>query len=152
MANRYKITLTKAERKELTAMTRKGKSNAAKIIHARALLLCDAGEHGEAWKVADVAHALGVSSRTIEHIKQRFVEEGIEAALGRKPSSKPREVIFGSEFEAQLIKLACSQAPKGHTRWTIQLLTEKLVELKIVETVSTMTVHRTLKKANCVLT
>ena len=77
MANRYKVTLTKAEREELTAMTRKGKSNAAKFIHARALLLCDAPEHGVRWKVAGVAVALGVSARTIEHIKQRFVEEGM---------------------------------------------------------------------------
>jgi hypothetical protein len=77
---------------------------------------------------------LGVSSRTIEHTKQRFVEEGMEAALKRRPSSKPRKVVFGGEFEARLTKLACSPAPEGHARWTIQLLTEKLVELKIVGT------------------
>jgi transposase len=152
MAKRYKITLTKAMRDELTAMTRKGKFNAAKIVHARALLLCDTGNHGKPWKVADVADALGVSSRTIEHIKQRFVEEGIEMALERRPSSKPRELVFGGEFEAQLTKLARSPAPEGHARWTIQLLTKKLVELKRVETVSTMTVHRALKRANCTLT
>jgi transposase len=152
MANRYKVTLTKAGREELTMLTRKGKSSAAKIIHARALLLCDAGGHGPAWKVADVAESLGVSSRTIEHVKQRFVEEGMEAALQRRPASKPREVVFGGEFEARLTKLACSQAPEGHARWTIQLLSEKLVELKIVETVSTMTVQRALKKTHCVLT
>jgi transposase len=151
MANRYKVTLTKTERGQLEAMTRKGKSNAAKFTHARALLLCDADEHGQRWKVADVADALGVSSRTIEHIKQRFVEEGIEAALSRRPSSKPRKVVFGGEFEARLTKLACSQAPEGYARWTIQLLSEKLVELKIVGTVSTMTVQRALKKTNCAL-
>lgn len=152
MANRYKVTLTKAEREELTAMTRKGKSSAGKFIHARALLLCDAGEHGGRWKVADVAAALGVSARTIEHIKQRFVEEGIEAALGRKRTGQPREVVFGGQFEARLTKLACSQAPEGRARWTLRLLAEKLVELKIVESVSTMTVQRALKKTNCALT
>ncbi|MCL1888549.1 MAG: helix-turn-helix domain-containing protein, partial [Kiritimatiellaeota bacterium] len=70
------MTLTKAEREQLTEMTRKGKPSEKRYVHARALLLCDAGEHGDAWKEADVAAALGVSGRTIEHIKERFVEEG----------------------------------------------------------------------------
>jgi hypothetical protein len=89
MANRYKVTLTQSERTELTQLTRCGKTPAAKFLHARALLLCDAGEHGDPWKVADVAAALGISSRTVEHIKQSFVEEGLEAALVRKPPCKP---------------------------------------------------------------
>jgi transposase len=151
MANRYKVTLTKAEREELTAQTRRGKSTAAKFVHARALLLCDAGEWGSPWKVADVAAALGVTSRTIEHLKQRFVEEGLEAALVRKPHSKPREASFDGEFDARLTALACSQAPDGFRRWTVRLLAEKLVELKIVERVSTMTVQRSLKKTSSVL-
>src|SRR5688500_20387240 len=90
MAKRYQVTLTQKEREQLTALTRSGNSTAAKFIHARALLLCDAGKFGDPWKVADVATALGVSSRTIEHRKRRFVEEGVEAALRRKPQSKPR--------------------------------------------------------------
>jgi transposase len=152
MANRYKITLTKEEREQLTELTRNGKSTAAKFIHARALLLCDAGEFGDPWKVADVATALGVSSRTIEHLKQRFVEEGFEAALARKPQSKPRAVNFDGGFDARLTALACSKAPQGRQRWTVRLLAEKLVELKIAKRVSTMTVQRSLKKTNCSLT
>lgn len=152
MANRYRVTLTKAERAQLTELTRSGKSTAAKFIHARALLLCDAGDWGEPWKVADVAAALGITSRTIEHLKQRFVEEGLEAALARKPQRKPREAIFDGEFDARLTALACSQAPSGHQRWTVRLLADKLVELKIVDAISTMTVQRSLKKTNCVLT
>lgn len=152
MANRYKITLTQAEREELTAMTRHGKSTAKKFVHARALLLCDAGEFGDPWKVADVADALGMTSRTIEHIKQRFVEEGIESALERKRHKTPRDVVFDGVFDARLTKLACSKAPEGRARWTLRLLGEKLVELKIVESVSTMTVQRSLKKTNCALT
>lgn len=151
MANRYKITLTQAEREQLTELTRRGKSTAAKFIHARALLLCDAGEFGDPWKVGDVAGGLGVSSRMIEHLKQRFVEEGLDSALVRKPSSKPREATFVGEFDARLTALACSAAPSGRRRWTVRLLAEKLVELKIVESVSTMTVQRSLKKTNCVL-
>ena len=152
MANRYKVTLTKAEREQLTELTRSGKSPAAKFIHARALLLCDAGKYGAAWKVADAAAALGISSRTIEHLKQRFVEEGIDAALARKPQSKPRAVSFDGEFDARLTALACSVAPAGRQRWTVRLLAEKLVELKIADRVSTMTVQRSLKKMSCTLT
>ncbi len=152
MANRYKVTLTKTEREQLTEQTRSGQSTAARFVYARALLLCDAGEHGDPWKVADVAAALGVTSRTIEHLKQRFVEEGLEAALARKAHRKPREATFDGAFDARLTALACSKAPAGHQRWTIRLLADKLVELKIVDSISTMSVQRSLKKTNCVLT
>jgi len=152
MANRYKVTLTPTEREQLTELTRSGKSTAAKFIHARALLLCDAAASGDPWKVADVAAALGVSSRTIEHLKQRFVEEGLDAALTRKPQSKPRAVNFDGVFDARLTALACSEAPAGRQRWTVRLLAEKLVELKIADHVSTMTVQRSLKKTSCSLT
>lgn len=146
MANRYKVTLTQAEREQLTELTRSEKSTAAKFIHARALLLCDAGESGDPWKVADVAEALGVSSRTIEHLRQRFVEEGLDAALARKPQSKPRAVNFDEVFDARLTALACSEAPARRQCWTVRLLAEKLVELKIADRVPTMTVQRSLKK------
>jgi hypothetical protein len=91
MTPRYKVTLTEEERTNWKALTHSGKTAAPKFIHARALLLCDAGPHGSPWKVADVAEALGVTARTIEHLKERFVEEGIEAALERKPRTKPPE-------------------------------------------------------------
>jgi len=152
MANRYKVTLTKGEREHLSELTRSGKSPTAKFIYARALLLCGAGEFGDPWKVADVAAALGVTSRTVEHLKQRFVEEGLEAALARKTERKPREATFDGEFDARLTALACSQAPAGYQRWTVRLLADKLVELKIAASVSTMTVQRSLKKTNCSLT
>ena len=114
--------------------------------------LCDAGEFGDSWKVADVASALGVTSRTIEHLKQRFVEEGLETALVRKAQRKARESIFDGEFDARLTALACSQAPAGYRRWTVRLLADKLVELKIVASISTMSVQRSLKKTNYSLT
>ena len=153
MSPRYRVTLTEQERKELETLTRRGKTHARRFIHARALLLCDAGPDGPAWKVSDTATALGVSSRSIEHLKQRFVEEGLEAALERKPSEKPpRDVRFDGAFEARLIALACSDAPKGYCRWTVRLLADKVVELEIVESVSHMTVQRILKKTNLNLT
>jgi transposase len=149
MSPRYRVTLTQQERKELEALTRRGKTHARRFIHARALLLCDAGDDGPAWNVADVAKALGVTSRTIEHLKKRFVEDGLEAALERKPREKPpREVTFDGAFEARLIAMACSEVPEGHQRWTVRLLADKVVELNIAPSVSHMTVQRVLKKTN----
>ncbi len=149
MVPRYRVTLTTQEHKELEALTRNGKTPAKKFIHARALLLCDASPGGPAWKVADVAAALGVTSRTIEHLKKRFVEDGIEAALVRKSRVRPpREIIFDGAFEARLIALACSEAPAGRRRWTVRLLADKVVELNFASSVSHMTVQRVLKKMN----
>jgi transposase len=153
MSPRYRITLTELERKNLEALTRNGKTGAKKFIHARALLLCDAGPDGPAWTVATAAEALGVTSRTIEHLKKRFVEEGLEAALVRKTRGKPpRDVIFDGAFEARLIALACSDAPEGYQRWTVRLLADKAVELNFASSVSHMTVQRVLKKTNLSLT
>lgn len=154
MTPRYRITLTAAERVMLEGLTRSAKTNAPKFVHARALLLCDTGPDGsgQPWKVADVAAALGVSARTIEHLKERFVEQGLEAALGRKASFKLRDLTFDGKFEARLTALACSPAPEGRARWTVRMLADKIVELKIAPSVSLMTIQRTLKKTNCVLT
>ena len=153
MSPRYRVTLTKEERKDLESMTRRGKTHARRFIHARALLLCDAGADGPAWNVSDVATALGVTSRAIEHLKKRFVEDGLAAALERRPREKPpREVTFDGAFEARLIALACSEAPEGRRRWTVRLLADKAVELSFAASVSHMTVQRVLKKTNFSLT
>jgi len=149
MSPRYRVTLTKDERNELEALTRHGKTHARRFVHARVLLLCDAGLDGPAWTVSDTSEALGVTNRTVEHLKKRFVEDGLEAAIERKPrETPPREVIFDGGFEARLIALACSKAPKGHQRWTVRLLADKVVELNIAASVSHMTVQRVLKKTN----
>jgi hypothetical protein len=153
MSPRYRVTLTKEEREELESITRSGKTRSKRFINARALLLCDASEDGLLWNVADVATALGVTSRTIEHLKKRFVEDGFEAALNRKQREKPpREATFDGAFEARLIALACSGAPEGRHRWTVRLLADKAVELRFAESVSHMTVQRVLKKTNLSLT
>ncbi len=149
MCPRYRVTLTEEERGDLENLTRCGKTHARKFIHARVLLLCDAGPNGPSWSVADTAAALGVTTRTVEHIKKRFVEEGIDAALDRKQREKPpREVIFDGAFEARLIALACSEVPEGYCRWTVRLLADKAVELNLAPSVSHMTVQRILKKRN----
>ncbi len=153
MAPRYRVTLTQEERQELEAISTKGKRAARTIIHARALLLLDAGDHGPKWRVAQVAEALGTTPRSLEHLKKRFVEEGLPAAIERKKrETPPREIQFGGEFEAHLLALACSEAPEGRNRWTVRLLAEKMVELKMVPSVSPMTVCNTLKKTNLSLT
>ena len=99
MIPRYRVSLTTQERKGLEALTRTNKANAKEFLYARILLLCDQGPEGPGWKVADVAKAMGVTSRMIEHLKQRFVEEGLTAALQRKErETPPREVKFDGAF------------------------------------------------------
>ncbi len=153
MAPRYRVTLTAQERQELQALTRTGKTSAKRFLYARALLLCDQGPEGPGWTVVRTAEAMGVTARTVEHLKRRFVEEGLTAALQRKRRERPpREVKFDGAFEARLIALACSPAPQGRRRWTVRLLAEKVVELGLAPQVSPMTVQRLLKKTNCSLT
>ena len=146
---RYRVTLTKKERDELDQLSTTGKKAARKVLYARTFLLVDSGEFGPNWKTEQVSEALGMSPRCIEKLKKRFVEEGLYKAMERKQREKPpREIQFGGDFEAHLIALACSEPPEGRERWTIRLLKDRLIELKIVPTVSTMTVCNTLKKTN----
>ena len=153
MAPRYRVTLTKEERKDLEAISTKGKRAARTVLYARALLLLDAGEYGTKWLVANVAEALGMTPRSLEKLKKRFVEEGLPDAIERKKrTTPPREIQFGGDFEAKLIALACTDPPKGRKRWTVRLLAEKLVALNIVPSVSPMTVCNTLKKMHLSLT
>lgn len=153
MAPRYRVTLTKEERKDLEAISTKGRRAARTVLLARALLLLDVGDHGPKWTVLLVAEAVGTTSRTLEHLKKRFVEEGLSAAIQRKERlSPPNEIQFGGNFEAALLALACSEAPEGRSRWTIRLLAEKIVELEMVPRVSPMTVCNILKKRNFSLT
>jgi transposase len=148
MKPRYRVTLTEEERQGLESL-KTARTSAKRFLYARALLLCDAGPQGPAWTVTDVAEALGVTPRTIEHLKRRFVEEGLAAALERKqPQKPPRPVTFDGAFEARLIALACSETPEGRRRWTVRLLAEKAVELRLTPSVSHMTVQRILKKTN----
>lgn len=153
MKPRYRVTLSEQERQELEALTKTGKTSAKRFLFARALLLCDAGPQGPGWTVEKTAEAMGVARRTIERLKERFVEHGLAAALERKlPEKPPREIVFDGSFEARLIALACSDAPEGRTRWTVRLLSEKVVELNMAPSVSHMTVQRVLKKMNLSLT
>jgi transposase len=144
---RYKVTLTKDERQQLRALLAAGKAAAPKLTRARILLKADASPGGPAWTDQRIVEALEVGVATVERIRQRFVEEGLDAALSRKPQARPsRQPKFDGRAEARLIALACSAPPEGRTEWTLQLLADKLVELKIVDSVSDETVRRVLKK------
>jgi transposase len=146
---KYKVTLTTEERNSLQALIGAKKTAAQKALHARILLKADAGPEGPAWTDARIAEALEVDVSTVGRLRQRFVEQGPDAALGRKKQDRPsRPRTLDGKAEARLVALACSQPPAGRARWTLRLLADKLVELEVVETVSTETVRRTLKKTN----
>jgi transposase len=147
-AKKYKVTLTDDERQELTTLVNKGKSAARKQTHARILLLADDSEPGPGWSDDRIVEALGISRRTVERTRQKCVESGLEAALNHKGTQRPQSKRLDGKAEAQLIQLACSEAPDGRERWTMQMLADKLIELEIVETISDETVRTTLKKTN----
>ena len=144
---RYKVTLTDEERLQLQALIAAGKAAARKLTHARLLLKADASPGGPAWTDQRIVEALEVGVATVERVRQRFVEEGLEAALGHKKPDRPsRQRKLDGRAEARLIALACSAPPEGRTEWTMQLLADQLVQLKVVDAVSDETVRRVLKK------
>lgn len=142
----YVVTLTVEERSSLHALVSKGKAAAIKRLHAQILLKTDAAPHGPGWKDDDVAKAFDVNRRTVERVRRRFVEEGLEAAINRKKQRRWRVPKIDGDGEARLIAAACGPPPKGRQRWTLRLLADHLVELEIVDSVSYETVRRTLKK------
>src|SRR6266700_2764638 len=144
---KYVVTLSNEEREHLTALIHSGHHPAQKLLKARILLKADASDGGEGWSDSQIAAALETSVDTVARTRQRLVEEGFEAALIRKHSpNSARRRIFDGAAEARLIALDCSKPPIGRARWTLQLLEEAVVELKIVERASDNTIGRTLKK------
>jgi Homeodomain-like domain len=144
---KYIVTLSEAERKQLITLIDSGKHPARKLLKARILLKADASQDGAGWSDSQIAAALETSADTVARTRQRLVEEGLEAALIHKHSpNSARRRIFDGAAEARLIALACSKPPAGRARWTLQLLEEAVVELKIVERASDNTIGRTLKK------
>jgi transposase len=150
MAKKYLVTLTPEERHWLAGMVSAGKRSALTITRARILLKADQADGGPAWEEAEIAQALDCGLRTVERVRQRFVERGLEQALGRKPQDRPsRERKFDGAAEARLIALACSAPPAGRARWTLKLLADRLVELEVFDSVSDEAVRRVLKKTSC---
>ena len=144
---RYKVTLEAEERQELHDLIAAGRVAARKLSHARILLKADAADGAPAWPDYRIADALEVSTATVERVRQRFVEQGLDAALDRKHRERPaREIKLDGRAEAQLIALACSAPPEGRATWTMQLLADELVELDVVGSISDETVRLALKK------
>ena len=146
---KYIVRLETEERMRLEQLVRVGKAAAYRIRHANMLLAVDESDDGT--KLTDVAAAaaFGVSVRSIELLRQRLVEEGMDAALERKKQIRPSvEKMFDGEKEARLIAIACGPKPEGRTRWTLELLADRVVSLKIVDHCSPQTIMRVLKKMN----
>jgi len=151
MNKRYIVRLTAQEREELKNLTKKGRTQAYRIKHANILLAVDAD--GPNWPDHQVAKAYECHQNTARNVRQRFVEQGLEAALERKkqPIRSCKRIIDG-DVEARLITIACSPPPEGYAKWTMQMLADELVALHVVDSVSSQTVWRTLKKTNLNLT
>jgi transposase len=148
MIRKYRVTLTAEEREELLTLIGKGKASARKLAHARVLLQTDESEDGPASADTQVADALNLSVRTVERVRERFVEQGLAAALSPSPSQRVYGRKFDGAQEARLIALACSQPPEGKPGWTLRLLAEQVVGLQLMESVSPETVRQVLKKTN----
>ena len=148
MMKKYRVGLTEEEQEELKGLVSKGWAAAYKQTHARILLLSDENQVDGAMRDEDIAWVLKVGSATVERVRRRCVEEGLEAALGRKQQLKRRKKKLDGQGEAHLVALACSQPPEGRVSWTLQMLADGLVAREIVDSISTETVRRTLKKTN----
>ena len=145
---KYKVTLTQKEREELLSITKGGTHSSKKVIHSLILLNCDEGEFSEKVNNEDVAKVLKIGSRTIDRLKKKFVEEGFEAALENRPTTRVYKRKADGDVEAHLVALSCSKAPKGFTRWSLRLLADKMIELEYVDDISHETIRRVLKKTN----
>lgn len=146
MRKRYRVTLSEAERKQLLEIVRKGRSDARKRAHAQVLLQADESDDGLSRSDAEIHDALGVAVSTIERVRQRFVEEGLEAALERRSPNRVYERRLDGNAEAHLVTLACSDPPDGRERWSLQLLADRMVLLGYCDSIGKETVRRTLKK------
>ena len=146
MKKLYVIRLSAEERKELTSLVDTGKQAAYRRRHAQILLLADQGEHGPAEPDHEIAKQVRVWRTTVEKVRKRCVQEGLEAALERRKRSRVRSSVLDGEGEAQLIAIACSEPPAGRARWTLRLLSDELQRREVVQSISHETVRRVLKK------
>ena len=145
---RYVVTLERQEGDELSEITRKGSHRSQKVINALILLNCDEGAFNERRANGEtVARILRISARRVDRVKKRFVEEGMEAALGGRQGRRPTYLRKADgEFEAHLVALSCSEPPEGHSQWSLRLLADRAVALGHIDSVSHETVRRVLRK------
>ena len=145
---RYRINLTKKEVEELMDIINKGSHTSLTFRTAYVLLNCDEGEHSQKVSNEQISKVLKVGMRTIDRVKKKFIEEGLDACLERRPTTRIYESKTDGDVEAKLITLCCSEPPKGFAKWSLRLLADKMVELNYVESISHVTVRSVLKKTN----
>lgn len=145
---RYTIKLTKTEVETLRDVINKGSHSSQTFRTAYILLNCDEGKYSDKVTNEQISQVLKVGMRTIDRVKKRFIEVGLEAVLERRPTSRVYERKSDGDVEAKLISLCCSEPPKGYAKWSLRLLADKMVELKYAESISHVTVRSILKKTN----
>ncbi len=148
MRTKYAVILSEEERARLHTLIGQGHAPARMRAHARILLKANQGEAGPGWPDADIAAAVEASLATVARVRQRYVTDGLDAALARKaPDREYRRKLDGAQ-EARLVALTCSNPPAGQQRWTLRLLAEQLVALEVVDSVSHETVRQVLKQTS----
>lgn len=147
MAKHYIVTLTASEREYLKMLVAGGKTQGYRIRHAQILLKLDRIPENKRWTQQKIGEAYGSTRTTVGYVAKRFVEQGLESALGRKEQENRRRKVDGN-VEAHIVAVACSEAPEGRERWTLQLIADEVVRLGVVEGLSDTTVMTVLKKTN----
>ena len=141
----YKITLTGEEREYLKDLIKSGKYKNTKLRRAQILLGADESEDGKQMKDEEIKKSYDCGLRTVERLRERFVKDGFEIALNGKPRPVNKEKLFDGRVESHLLALRCSDVPPGNNKWTLRLLSEKMVELEYVEQISYESVRQILK-------
>jgi transposase len=144
----YRIHLTKSEVEELKGVISKGSHTSQTFRAAYILLNCDEGMYSEKVTNEQLSKVLKIGMRTIDRVKKKFIEEGLDVTIERKPTSRVYERKVDGDVEAKLVTLCCSDPPKGYSKWSLRLLADKMVELKYVESISYVKVREVLKKTN----
>jgi len=145
---RYTIKLSQEEVKELLAIINKGSHTSHTFRTAYILLNCDEGDYSDKATNEQISKLLKVGMRTIDRVKKRFLEEGFEAVLERRASSRVYDVKIDGDVEAKLVKLCCSEPPPGFAKWSLRLLADKMVELQYIDSISYVSIGNVLKKMN----
>jgi hypothetical protein len=152
LKGKFRVTLTSHERDSLSALVRKGKTAARRLVRARILLLANEGEAGPAKSDTEIVDALGCGVRTVERVRKKFVTESLEEAISSKPQPpRPDKIKIQGDVEKQMIEIARSDTPEGRSHWTVQMIADQLVALQCVETVGAETVRCALKKTGLLL-
>ncbi len=146
----YTIRLKEAEVEELQKIINKGKHSTQAYRAAYILLNCDKGDYSKDKSItnAEICKILRIGERTIDRVKKKFMEEGFEKVLERRPSSQSYVKKIDGDLEAKIVTLCCSQPPEGYSKWSLRLLADKMVELNYVDYISHVSVSKILKKTN----